>query len=143
MTLPVNDLSRGIDNCSGAWYKGLRVLWTTSFSNNVSWLQIEKRTKTFCKKVRHMYMASIHKIIIIIIIMIIIFCYSPKHFCFDFFLKLLFETILLPYKSVPKDRMHLNKGSNPLNPYLLIILLPIPCNKLPCYGYLCTYVVST
>ena len=30
----------GIDNCSGAWYKGLRVPWKTSFSNNFSSFQL-------------------------------------------------------------------------------------------------------
>ena len=30
----------GIDNCSSAWYKGLRVPWTTSFSNNFSLFQL-------------------------------------------------------------------------------------------------------
>ena len=33
-----------IDNCSGAWYKGLRLLWATSFSI-FSLLQLEKQKK--------------------------------------------------------------------------------------------------
>ena len=36
------DLLRGFDNCSGAWYKGLKVLWTTSFSNNFLYFDLNR-----------------------------------------------------------------------------------------------------
>jgi hypothetical protein len=38
------NLSRGIDNCSGAWYKGVRVSCTSRFSNNFSLSQLEKKS---------------------------------------------------------------------------------------------------
>ena len=39
------NLLRGIDNCSGIWYKGLRLPWTTSFSDNFSFISTsEKQT---------------------------------------------------------------------------------------------------
>ena len=45
----------GIDNCSGAWYKGLKSPWPWSFSNNFSLVRLEKKHsennfwKTFIK----------------------------------------------------------------------------------------------
>ena len=47
LDLDEGNLSRGIDNCSVTWYKGLRVPWTASFSNNFYLFQLEKTTTTF------------------------------------------------------------------------------------------------
>ena len=53
--------------------------------------------------------------------------------------KLQFGTILLNHKMcVAEERTNVNKGSHHLNPYLLMVLLSIRYNELPCNGYLCT-----
>ena len=39
------NLLKGIDNCLGAWYKGIGTLWTTSYSNIFFLFQLEKTNK--------------------------------------------------------------------------------------------------
>ena len=41
------NLLKGIDNCLGAWYKGIGTLWTTSYSNIFFLFQLENTKKMF------------------------------------------------------------------------------------------------
>ena len=75
-----NLIKRGIDNYSGAWYKGLRVLWTTSFSNFFLYFNLKKDQ-----------------------IMLAIFGFHSENIFWRkiytyLYKKLQFRTILLPYK---------------------------------------------
>ena len=95
-----------IDNCSGAWYKGLlRVLWATSLSI-LSLLQLEKKiTKNGFQSENAL------ERIILKNCNFVPFCYLIK--------------------SVLLRREHIvNRGCNLEIPYLLTILLSIPLNKL-------------